>query len=347
MNEYEEIFLCKTPQRTSILSGAQFVRGMIEGHPQTCYELFQMDKETFMNLCDHLKRHENLQDTRLVTIEEACTFSTLHETVARHFKEVKRALCRLGKILICLNNMTNEVSSYVASNPKYFPWFKDCIGAIDGTHISAWVPADRQTSFRGRKTVITQNVMCACNFDMMFTFIYAGWEGTTSDTLNFHWPSKGKYYVVDSGYPCTFEFLPPYRGEQYDLQEYHGRHNQPIKYKELFNYRHSSLWNIIERCFGVLKTRFPILRMMPCYKPSRQPSIVVACCTLHNWIYLSTWNDQLFREYEVEDLSIEGEEESTSSKNHSIDLSDESADYGTCRDQIAKVMWANYINVNP
>ena len=36
MNEYEEIFLCKTPQRTSILSGAQFVRGMIEGHPQTC-----------------------------------------------------------------------------------------------------------------------------------------------------------------------------------------------------------------------------------------------------------------------------------------------------------------------
>ena len=25
MNEYEEIFLCKTPQRTSMLSGAQFV----------------------------------------------------------------------------------------------------------------------------------------------------------------------------------------------------------------------------------------------------------------------------------------------------------------------------------
>ena len=44
---------------------------MIEGHPQTCYELFRMDKETFMNLCDHLKRHENLQDTRLVTVEKA------------------------------------------------------------------------------------------------------------------------------------------------------------------------------------------------------------------------------------------------------------------------------------
>ena len=30
-----------------------------------------MDKETFLNLCDHLKRHENLQDTRLVIIEVA------------------------------------------------------------------------------------------------------------------------------------------------------------------------------------------------------------------------------------------------------------------------------------
>ncbi|XP_059597509.1 uncharacterized protein LOC100853548 [Vitis vinifera] len=176
MNEYEEIFLCKTPQRTSMLSGAQFVRDMIEGHPQTCYELFWMDKETFMNLCDHLKRHENLQDTRFVTVEEAVAmfllivghnvrmrvvvdrFQHSTETIARHFKEVRRALCRLGKILICPNNMTNEVSSYVASNPKYFPWFKDCIGAIDGTHISAWVPADRQTSFKDESAA----AMVAC-----------------------------------------------------------------------------------------------------------------------------------------------------------------------------------------
>ena len=33
MNEYEKIFLCKTPQRTSMLSGTQFIRDMIEGHP--------------------------------------------------------------------------------------------------------------------------------------------------------------------------------------------------------------------------------------------------------------------------------------------------------------------------
>ena len=86
-----------------------------------------MYKETFINLCDHLKRQENLQDTRLVTVEEVVAmfllivghnmrmrvvadhFQHSTETVARHFKEVRSALCRLGKILMCPNNMTNEV----------------------------------------------------------------------------------------------------------------------------------------------------------------------------------------------------------------------------------------------
>ena len=87
-----------------------------------------MDKETFMNLCDHLKRHENLQDTRFVIVEEAVAmfllivghnvrmrvvadrFQHSTETFAQHFKEVRRALCRVGKILIRPNNMANEVS---------------------------------------------------------------------------------------------------------------------------------------------------------------------------------------------------------------------------------------------
>ena len=56
---------------------------------------------------------------------------------------------------------------------------------MDGTHISTWVPTDRQTRFRGRKTVITQNVICACDFDMMFTFVYIGWKGTTTDARVF------------------------------------------------------------------------------------------------------------------------------------------------------------------
>ena len=47
---------------------------------------------------------------------------------------------------------------------------------------------------------------------------------------------------------------------------------------------HSPLRNIIERYFGALKVCFPILKMMLSYKPSKQPLIVIAWFTLHNFI---------------------------------------------------------------
>ena len=83
-----------------------------------------------------------------------------------------------------INSFHDHYLIYFLNNKKCL-LLQDCIGAIDGTHISAWVPTNRQTSFRGRKTVITQNVMCACDFDMMFTFVYIGWKGTTTDARVF------------------------------------------------------------------------------------------------------------------------------------------------------------------
>jgi hypothetical protein len=40
-----------------------------------------------------------------------------------------------------------------------------------------------EPSFRGRKSHATQNVMAAVNFDIRFTYVIAGWEGTTHDAL--------------------------------------------------------------------------------------------------------------------------------------------------------------------
>ena len=43
----------------------------------------------------------------------------------------------------------------------------------------------KKTSYHGRKHVITQNVMCAVNFDMRFTFVYSGLEGSANDSRAF------------------------------------------------------------------------------------------------------------------------------------------------------------------
>lgn len=36
--------------------------------------------------------------------------------------------------------------------------------------------------YRGRKDYPTQNVLAACSFDLKFTYVLTGWEGTASDS---------------------------------------------------------------------------------------------------------------------------------------------------------------------
>jgi hypothetical protein len=40
-----------------------------------------------------------------------------------------------------------------------------------------------EASFRGRKSHPTQNIMGVVDFDLRFTFVLAGWEGTAHDAL--------------------------------------------------------------------------------------------------------------------------------------------------------------------
>ena len=51
--------------------------------------------------------------------------------------------------------------------------------------------------------------------------------------------------------------MTSYRGVRYHLKEYSRR--GPQNTQDLFNHRHSSLRNVIERTFGVLKKHFPII----------------------------------------------------------------------------------------
>ena len=40
-----------------------------------------------------------------------------------------------------------------------------------------------QATFRGRKHTITQNVLVAVDFDLRFTYVLAGWEGSVHDAF--------------------------------------------------------------------------------------------------------------------------------------------------------------------
>jgi len=52
----------------------------------------------------------------------------------------------------------------------------------DETYVRVRVPRADAPRFRGSKDWPTQNVFAACDFDMKFTYVLAGWEGTTFDS---------------------------------------------------------------------------------------------------------------------------------------------------------------------
>ncbi|CAL5341772.1 unnamed protein product [Camellia sinensis] len=190
----------------------------------------------------------------------------------------------------------------------------DCVGAIDGTHIAIVAQEADQMPYRGRKVNTTQNVMAVCSFDMKFTFVYTSWEGRahdsgiflealTTSSADFPRLTPNKYYLVDARYTNMPGYVAPYRVQKYHLQEFNRRHRYHGP-KELFNHRHSSLRNVIERTFGELKQRFPLLKHMPRDDMVHKGPIVVACCVLHNWRRAVQEQDEFF---DTEESSEENE----------------------------------------
>ncbi|KAI3720141.1 hypothetical protein L6452_21052 [Arctium lappa] len=86
--------------------------------------------------------------------------------------------------------------------------FPGAIGALDGTLVHAIVSADQQTRYRGRgRGECYQNILGICDFNMLFTYVWAGWEGIAHDarvltkvafspTSGFPFPPRDKYYLV-------------------------------------------------------------------------------------------------------------------------------------------------------
>lgn len=119
-----------------------------------------------------------------------------------------------------------NLSYQIRSNPKLYPYFKDCIGAIDGTHILAKVRASEVSPYRNRKGQVSQNVLAACTFNLQFAYVLPGWEGSAHDArvLQFALENdftvpRDKYYLADAGYALKRGFLVPYRGVRYHLRE--------------------------------------------------------------------------------------------------------------------------------
>lgn len=306
---------------TSVLGGHAYTLELLNGSNTQSQDMMRMSRIAYIQLCNHFRQHQWVEDSRHATVEEKIAiflhvishndrfikvknrFQHSTETLHRYFHEVLNGMMEFAKEVITPTTVyqNTNVSRRQKELLKIFP---GATGALDGTLIHAIVPVGQQARYRGRgRGECYQNVLGICDFNMIFTFVWAGWEGVAHDSRiltevvsdadsGFPVPPPNKYYLCDAAYANTRGFLTPYRNTRYWLADF--RRQRALSKEEKFNHAHAQLRNVIERAYGVLKARFPILKHMAPYTFSTQRDIVIACFAVHNFIRMKRLQDELF-----------------------------------------------------
>ncbi|WVZ89006.1 hypothetical protein U9M48_035470 [Paspalum notatum var. saurae] len=224
----------------------------------------------------------------------AIIFCHSRSTISLKFCHALRKVYNLGVDIIKPIDPTFAQPHPKVSSGAFFPWFENCIGALDGTHIRLQVSGERNMNFIGRHMVPTFNVLAVVDLDCRFIFVCSGRPVSMHDYTvlkqalvhchdHFPHPPQAKFYLVDSAYRNISGFLAPYRNTRYHLRHFQYGH-KPETMEELFNYRHAQLRCTVERAFGQLKNKFRILKAIPNYGLRKANRIVVACMALHDFI---------------------------------------------------------------
>ncbi|WVZ83139.1 hypothetical protein U9M48_030312, partial [Paspalum notatum var. saurae] len=301
----------QAPHRQLLYSGNAWVQHIL-AHEENCYDTFRMRRDQFLSLHQLLVHRYGLRSTNNISTEEclaiflyivsgphsnrlaAVTFGHSKSTISLKFRHALRRIYNLGVDIIKPRDPTFSKPHPKVTRGAYFPWFENCIGALDGTHIKLQVSGERNMTFIGRHMVPTFNLLAVVDLGCRFIFVYSGRPGSMHDYSvlqhalvqyhnHFPHPPQDKFYLVDAAYGNTPGFLAPYRNTRYHLQHFQHGH-LPDTMEELFNYRHAQLRCSIERAFGQLKNKFRILKSIPNYGLCTSNRIIVACMALHNFL---------------------------------------------------------------
>ncbi|KAH6766959.1 nuclease HARBI1-like protein [Perilla frutescens var. hirtella] len=112
-----------------------------------------------------------------------------------------------------------------------------------------------------------------------FMYVLSGWEGLAHDSK-----------LLSDALSRTNGLQVP--------QDFGGQGRHPRNASELFNLRHASLRNVIERIFCVFKSRFTIFKTALSFSFQIQAELVLACAGLHNFLRKECRYDEFPVEYE-------------------------------------------------
>ncbi|KAE8221473.1 hypothetical protein CF326_g8550 [Tilletia indica] len=259
-------FMVKEAGHARLGLGQTKVKQWLRARGRSGQEMLGMRASAFQELEAELVRSGKLVDgRRILTAEKlaiflymcrwgascrqaADVFGHSAATIATTFKMILAALLSpdIYNKHVRLPAARSPVPDRIKNDPALFPFFKDVVGAIDGSHVPAHAPQRIRDRFWTRKGRTSFNVLAACDFDMRFIYVLSGWEGSASDSylwrqaLGASLKFEGNQKMLgDAGFPLSKRLLIPFRGVRYHLKEFASGMRRPQNSKELYNRRHA------------------------------------------------------------------------------------------------------------
>jgi hypothetical protein len=178
------------------LTGRQWVNNVLS-IPNRCFINFRMQPENFYKLHHILTNYYGLEPTRDISTEEMLGLFLwvigTKQSMRQMHERIRRGLGTCSKVMqhvlnammpfadVVLRPMDSSYAELPEELAEYSPLFDGCIGALDGTLIEVSVPKRVQADFTNRHGWRSQNVICVCDFNMMFTYVGVGTEGSAHD----------------------------------------------------------------------------------------------------------------------------------------------------------------------
>lgn len=200
LSKYYLTYLHKNEPRIAGQTGYAKVQENLQT-PNGSHKMFRMQTAVFYSLHELLVSTYGLKSSiHMNSIEAlamflmACghgwsngatqyVFNHSGETISRKFEDVLHCMVAMCEDYIRpIDPNFSTTHPRISNDRRMMPFFKDCIGALDGTHISATPPSHDAIRYFGRSRKATQNVLAVVDFDLRFTYASIGQPGSMHDT---------------------------------------------------------------------------------------------------------------------------------------------------------------------
>lgn len=191
---------------------------------------------------------------------------------------------------------TSEEWLKIAEEYETIWQFPHCIGSLDGKHIIIKAPGHSGSTYFNYKGSHSVVLMIVVDANYRIIYMNCGQIGRISDGGVFH--NTALYADLEAN-NLNLPTPRPLQGRQVDvpyvlvaddafalskyLMKPYPYSNQPID-KRVYNYRLSRARRMVESVFGIMASRFRILRKPIELCPEKVQSVVSAIAALHNFL---------------------------------------------------------------